>query len=259
MKEMKLKYLTDGTYREIIDENEEAEAKIFEVSTCDFLLNLKNISIGTSSIAKNPDLNFVEGILMPPWPHEKTNYVTEHRLYAEKFTNIEFSYLVPDETDEKIFTRKTVPHFSVELMSLSEESEFQTSTGVFLGSASYDATSVSFFSYVPEKQMMDIIKSLRADPAATLSLSFHSRGIDRHTLADSEYSSSRAFVSRIEVVPSKSHILDTDTEAGENEPNWFKSSEQITSEKILAQLQSNNRWLSGIAIMMTVALVIVLF
>ena len=115
---------------------------------------------------------------------------------------------------------------------------------------------------IPEQHFHSLIDALRADPKSTLKI-----GVHVCTFGDDGYkeihlippNGAYAFVNYAGVKSKHGlHVYDTHNNREET-PYQHTSPEQITSEKILAQLQSNNRWLSAIAIMVTVALVIVLF
>ena len=267
----KLKKISDNEFEALED------GEIFKESIGSFHLPLRNLEIINYSQVHECEIDIFSE--KPALSRMKTELDESQILLGtvDKFQEKRsIFHCRTDENDKEIISaHASFEDMTVRLTAGVPAKDQNVPDGLYRGMVSYiesdrydeypsilEPDGFIFDLSIPEQHFDSLINALRADPKSTLKIGVHvctfrDDGYKRIHLVP-PYGAS-AFVDYAQVTSKHGlHIYDAHNPISEEIPYQHTSPEQITSDKILAQLQSNNRWLSSIAIMMTVALVIVL-
>ena len=272
----KLKKISDKEFETLEDK------KLFKESIASFHLPLRNLKIITNSHVHEKDWDILSQ--KPVLDNIKTELSQSQILLGtvDRFQEQKsiFHCRVDQDDKEIISTHASFEDMTVRLTAGTPTEDQKIPDGLYHGSMYYiesdpldvypsnlEQDRFNFNLSIPEQHFHSLIDALRADPKSTLKI-----GVHVCTFRDDGYkeihlippNGAYAFVNYARVESRHGlHIYDMHNSISEEIPYQHTSPEQITSEKILAQLQannlSNNLWLSAIAIMVAIAFVSTFF
>tara|TARA_B110000238_G_scaffold198741_1_gene244152 strand:+ start:995 stop:1816 length:822 start_codon:yes stop_codon:yes gene_type:complete len=268
----KLKKISDNEFEALED------GKIFKESIGSFHLPLRNLEIINYSQVHECDIDIFSE--KPALSSMKTKLDESQILLGtvDKFQDKRsIFYCRTDENDKEIISaHASFEDMTVRLTAGVPTKDQKIPDGLYHGSMYYiesdpydvypsnlEQDRFNFNLSIPKQHFDSLIVALRTDPKATLQIGVHVctfRGDGYNEIHLIPSYGAHTFVDQAAVKSKHGlHIYDVHNPISEEIPYQHTSLEQITSEKILAQLQSNNRWLSAIAIMVTAAFVSTFF
>ena len=267
----KLKKISDNEFEALED------GKLFKESISSFHLPLRNLQIINNSKVHESDFDIfskksVLSMVKAELSESQILLGTVDRFQEQK----SIFHCRVDESDKEIISaHASFEDMTVRLTAGDPTKDQNVPDGLYHGSMYYiesgpydtypliENERFNFNLSIPEQHFDSLIDALRADPKAILQIGVHVctfRGDGYNEIHLIPSYGAHTFVSQAAVKSKHGlHIYDAHNPISEEIPYQHTSPEQITSEKILAQLQSNNRWLSAIAIMVTAAFVSTFF